>query len=266
MGCVSSSAAQKPGAGESSRRMKSSTPIVPKRELTEFEKKLERVQSNDPALRHFKACWGDDITEDEAIQLLAALERNEIVKSVEFCSNSNLGIRFCETMGKLLQANHEFAIVSLRDNPNFGDEGIIALCRGLERNRYVLDFKIDGCGFGDAGAARLKKLLSYNRKLFRLDVSGNGFSSAGLDSITEGVIENGRIGGGLLQLTMNPLESYDYAAAQAVEAAMLQNKRCMFVVPDDFEDQFNFEGINKERKHLYDARSKGLRTKYVKLF
>lgn len=67
-------------------------------------------------------------------------------------------------------------------------------------------------------------------------------------------------------MKMEPLENYDYTAAQAVEAAMLQNDRCMFVVPKEFEDQFNFEGMNNERKHIYDARRNGLRTKYGKLF
>jgi len=62
------------------------------------------------------------------------------------------------------------------------------------------------------------------------------------------------------------MEQWDYNAAQAVEAAMLQNNRCMFIVPEAFEDQFNFQGLNKERKHLYDARRNGLRTKYGKLF
>jgi len=206
MGCGSSTPVAKAGAAKaapsSSRAVKSraaaspsstrTTPSTKSPGLTPFEMKLKRINANDPALRHFQGCWGDDITEKEAIQLLSALERNDTVKSIEFCSNSNLGIKFCEAMAKLLEKNHDFAIVSMRCNPNFGDKGVQLLCQGLEKNAHVRDFFIDGCGVGEAGAVALGKMLSFNRKLFRLDVSNSNFTSAGVDSIAEGVIENGK--------------------------------------------------------------------------
>lgn len=201
MGCGSSSPAETgAAAAPSSRAAKpkgaaspssSTTPSTKSPGLSSFEMKLQRINANDPALRHFQGCWGDEITEKEGIQLLSALERNDTVKSIEFCSNTNLGIKFCEAMVKLLEKNHDFAVVSLRCNPNFGDEGVKLLCQGLEKNAKVLDFFIDGCGIGEAGAVAIGKMLSFNRKLFRLDVSNSNFTSAGVDFIAEGVIENG---------------------------------------------------------------------------
>ena len=162
------------------------------RPQSDFQSKLKRIRNKDPAVRHFQGCWGDDMTEKEAIQLLSALSENETIRSIEFCANKNLGIKFCAAMAKLLEQNHELAVVSLRSNPNFGDEGIKLLCQGLEKNSQVLDFFIDGCGVGEAGAVMIGKMLSFNRKLFRLDVSNNSFTSAGVDFIAEGVIENGK--------------------------------------------------------------------------
>ena len=160
--------------------------------LSDVQLKLNRIRKNDPAMRHFQGCWGDDMTENEAIQLLSALGENETIRSIEFCANQNLGIQFCTVLAKLLEQNPELAVVSLRSNPNFGDEGIKLLCQGLEKNAQVLDFYIDGCGVGEAGAVMIGKMLSFNRKLFRLDVSNNNFTSAGVDFIAEGVIENGK--------------------------------------------------------------------------
>ena len=143
-------------------------------------------------MQHFQGCWGDAITEKEAIQLVSAFNENKSIKSIEFCSNKNLGIKFCKALAGLLEQIHGFAVVSLRSNPNFGDEGIKLLCQGLEKNAHVLDFFIDGCGVGEAGTVAIGKMLSFNRKIFRLDVSTNTFTSAGVDFIAEGVIENGK--------------------------------------------------------------------------
>ena len=192
----SKSAASTPSTIPSPAASSTSTPSTvksPRKSGSAFDRKLQRIEANDKSMRHFQGCWGDDLSEAEAIRLLAALERsNDAVKSIEFCSNPHLGVPFCRALARLLERNHDFAVVSLRGNAQLGDAGVKLLCQSLEKNARVLDLFLDGCGVGESGAVAIGKMLSFNRKLFRLDVSQNLFSSTGVDFIAEGVIENGK--------------------------------------------------------------------------
>lgn len=242
---------------------RTSTPSTPKSDL---ELKLDKINSSDPSLIHFKACWGDDLTEEQAILLVQALSDNKTIQSIEFCANPNLGLHFCKAMARLLDSNPTLVVVSLRSNTNFGDEGIRLICHAMTRNTHLLELKIDNCNVEDAGAAVIGKMLSFNRKLFRLDISDNPFTSCGADLVADGIIRNSERGGGLLEVRICPFPNYDYNAAQGLEAAMLQNPQCMIIVPNLMEDQFDFTGKNKRRRHHFESRMNGLRTKYDRLF
>jgi hypothetical protein len=86
-------------------------------------------------------------------------------------NDPNLNVVDIEDLVKKLERNDPSVdsvnlnshVTSTGDGPS--DENLIRVCKALEKNRYVLDLSMSGCGMGDDAALAVAKMLSRNDTL-----------------------------------------------------------------------------------------------------
>ena len=216
---------------------------------------LDEINKHDPDYYHH-TWWGSGVTEEQAIVLLDAIDRNPYIKYIEFCECSVLSTAFCRRMGEILKTNDRLLIASLRLNENFGDEGIKLLCEGLEANKTLQEFNIDGTGMTDEGGEAVGRMLQKNSTLMEATLARNDFTAAGFKAVAGGIKHNTA----LLQMQMELNKGgIDEEGAQAVLDCMEHNKKCIFSV-DDCPSVANFSRMNSDiaRSAYYNRRCQEL--------
>ena len=96
----------------------------------------------------------------------------------------------CEFLGKTLTPGAGCPpIVSLKlDHNNFGSEGVIQLCKGIQNNEFIHLLSLNYCNIDSAGAKPLFELLIFSKsKLQELLLTGNVLRNDGVKKILNGV-------------------------------------------------------------------------------
>ena len=132
--------------------------------MTAFEKVLEDLSQNSPALT--KAIFEDDcgLTDTEAQQLAIALERNQICQQLELniSTMTDVGIKSLATM---LKKNKSIAELTLFGNMT--NENVKLLAEALTLNKGITGLSL-AAHISNIGVAALTKMLKKNHRLQRL--------------------------------------------------------------------------------------------------
>eukprot|EP01028_Stygiella_incarcerata_P011670 TRINITY_DN669_c3_g1_i3.p1 TRINITY_DN669_c3_g1~~TRINITY_DN669_c3_g1_i3.p1 ORF type:complete len:213 (+),score=59.38 TRINITY_DN669_c3_g1_i3:546-1184(+) len=123
-------------------------------------------------------------------QIAKALERNFSLLEVQFC-HCNFQAEGAKRIGEMLWKNDILTHLDVSGNGRMGDEGVIAIAEGLERNASLKELNLGNCGIGTEGAKRIGEMLRKNATLIKVILSGNmTIGNEGFIRIAEGLEMN----------------------------------------------------------------------------
>lgn len=128
--------------------------------------------------------------EDEGVRLLCTfLMRCSSILCLELLDNkiTHLG---CEFLGKTLTPGKACPpIVQLKlDHNNFGSQGLINLCAGIQNNEFIKTLSLQYCGIDEEGGRSLFELLIFSKsKMEHLMLTGNNLRNGGTKWVLKGV-------------------------------------------------------------------------------
>ena len=90
-------------------------------------------------------------------------------------------------LGRMLITNRTLTKLDL-DDAGIGARGCVELCKGLTKNKKLLELNCQENFFGDEGLTALGKTLSANSVLQKVTLGGNkGFSDLGVTMLALGI-------------------------------------------------------------------------------
>ena len=146
----------------------------------EFLHVLEFVDCNCGAVGATAVAQFLNTNNGKALRKLSFFRSNVTVNGAQALSNS---LRF--GYNKTLQELHINCDLSM------GDEGALALCRGVGTNSTIRVFSFICCGCGEKGAVGIANVIAYaNSSISTLSFRGNTIGPKGLESIAAAIAKN----------------------------------------------------------------------------
>lgn len=144
------------------------------------------------SLRLWRANCGDDGA--AAIAEVLRLGGADVALTYLELLDNGISIRGANALGSSLSFGHNISLLTLKldYNQTLGDDGLVALCRGLRTNMSLRQLHLQFCNLTAASGHALADLLANSRSALEvLNVAGNRLTGQGVHVLcTKGLVVN----------------------------------------------------------------------------
>ena len=143
-------------------------------------------------------------TEENITTFLTSCKNLYQLKKINF-NNLNLTKNNSESFNNILLSNKNIQFINLINNKNFGADGIIGICPGIEHNSKLLSINLSHCNIGDEGVINLSNALFKNLDIKEIFLLDNKIGEKGVKSIVDKLL--GKTSLKILDLSFNKINS-----------------------------------------------------------